>query len=69
MMSDVWRKCISVGEGDDHVVHFQRGAFDSDPKRTEPSFASTDFDSISVNFEFSHALAQELPAPAAIRSI
>ena len=58
MMSDIWRKILSVGEGYDHVIHFQWGAFHGDPKRSERSFASTDLDSLSLNFEFSHALAQ-----------
>jgi hypothetical protein len=69
MMSDIWRKSLSVAEGYDHVIHFQWGAFHGDPKRSERPFASTDLDSLSLNFEFSHALAQEFPAPAAVRSI
>jgi len=69
MMSDIWRKSLSVGEGYDHVIHFQRGAFHGNPKRSEHSFASTDLDSLSLNFEVSHPLTQEIPASTAVRSI
>jgi hypothetical protein len=56
-VSDVWRKSLSVFEGDDHVVHLQGGAFDGNPKRAEPSFTSTDIDTISLFLEIGHLFA------------